>query len=148
MQAKEKVIPESGCGVGVTSIFLPGQNGNGFLSCLRFCPVIWMGFAWASAWGHLHGVLPRHLDGLLPRHLSGWGFAQAHEWGHLDGVLILPVGTSFDKICPHMDGASSPCRGKHPSRCPLRCLGKTLSGPYPGGVRRVRSNPPFHQDSN
>ena len=34
-QAKEKgggVIPESGCEVGVTSIFLPGQNGNGLLS--------------------------------------------------------------------------------------------------------------------
>ena len=57
-RAKEKgggVIPESGCGVGVTSIFLPGQNGNGLLSCLRFCPGIacgpeW-GFARASGWG-------------------------------------------------------------------------------------------------
>ena len=47
---KEKgggVIPESGCGVGVTSIFLPGQNGNGLLSCLRFCP----GIAWGPEWG-------------------------------------------------------------------------------------------------
>ena len=37
---------------------------------------------------------------------------------------ILRSGTSFDMFYPHMDGASSPCRGKHPSRCPLRCLGK------------------------
>ena len=48
-RAKEKggeVIPESGCGMGVTSIFLPGHPG------------------------HLDGVLPGHLDGVLPGHLD------------------------------------------------------------------------------
>ena len=62
-QVKEKVggvIPE----MGVTSILLPRQNGNGLLSCLRFCPGIWVGcFAWAPGWGSARA--------------SGGGFARA-----------------------------------------------------------------------
>ena len=92
------VIPESGCEVGVASMFCPGQNRNGRLSWMGFCPGTWMGFcpgtwmgfclgtwmgfcpgtwmgfwAQASGWvlpGHLDGVLPGHLDGVLPRHLD------------------------------------------------------------------------------
>ena len=102
-QAKEKgggVIPESGCGVGVTSRaewewvpvmpeVLPGH-----------CLGTWMGFARASGWGFarasgwgfsrasgwvfpgpLDGVLPGHLDGVLPGHMDGV------LPGHMDGVL-------------------------------------------------------------
>ena len=99
-QAKEKgggVIPESGCSVGVTSIFLPGQNGNGLLSCLRFCP----GIAWGPESGHLDevlpghlgGVLPGHLDGVLPRHLDGVlpGHLDGVLPGHLDGILLASM---------------------------------------------------------
>ena len=69
--------------MGVTSIFfLPGQNGNGLLSCLRFCPGICLGTWRASGWGlpgpldevlpgHLDEVLPGHLDEVLPGHLDG-----------------------------------------------------------------------------
>ena len=83
------LIPESGCGVGATSIFLTGQNGNGLLSCPGIAWGLGWGFARASGWGfaralgwgfaralgwglpgHLDGVLPRHLDGVLPGHLD------------------------------------------------------------------------------
>ena len=44
----------------------------------------------------------------------------SHGWeggaGHLDGVLQSWDFASFDEFCPHIDGASSPCWGKHPSR--------------------------------
>ena len=93
------VIPESGCEVGVAWVWplwqLTGQNENGLLSWMGFCPGTWMGFCpgtWmAGTWisngalpGHMDGVLPGHMDGVLPGHMDGahrWGFAWAHGWG-------------------------------------------------------------------
>ena len=108
---KEKVggvIPESGCGVGVTSIFLPGQNGNGLLSCLRHLDGVLPRHLDGVLPGHLDGVLPGHLDEILTghldgafiwmRHLSGWGFAWASIWMeffYVSGYGVLPR---------HMDG--------------------------------------------
>ena len=67
------VIPESGCEVGVTSMFCPG-NCPGRMR-MGSCPG-W-GFVWAHGWpwgtwmGHTDGVLPGHMDGVLPGHMDG-----------------------------------------------------------------------------
>ena len=129
------VIPESGC-----AIFLPGQNGifsylgrMGMGSChewglprhclgtwMGFCPGIWMGFCqgiWMGFWpGTLDEVLPRHMDG-------GFGFCP-----------VALASTSFAHTSD-MDGASSPCRGKHPSRCPCTKM------PWQNPIKMPRQKP-------
>ena len=72
-------------------MFCPGQNRNGRLSWMGFCPGTWMGFC-LGTWmgvlpGHMDRVLPGHMDGVLPRHMDGvlgpgiWmGFAWAFGW--------------------------------------------------------------------
>ena len=100
----------SGCGMGVTSMFCPGNclgrmrmgscPGWGFAQahgwqthgfCLGtgmgFCLGTWMGFCLGTHIcldgvlpGHMDRVLPGHMDGVLPGHMDGRGFAWAHGW--------------------------------------------------------------------
>ena len=68
-----------GCDLYVLPRQLPGQNENGLLSWMGFCPGTWMADTWVLP-GHRDGVLPGHMDGVLPgdAYLPGWGFAWAH----------------------------------------------------------------------
>ena len=123
------VIPESGCGIGVTSMFCPGRMrmgsypGWGFVWAHgRFCPgtsmagtwIYPMGFClgtWTVLPGHIdgrhmdisNGVLPGHMDGVLPGHMDGVlpGHMDGVLPGHMDGVLP----GHMDGVLPgHMDG--------------------------------------------
>ena len=109
------VIPERGCGIGVTSMFCPGRMrmgsypGWGFVWAHgRFCPgtsmagtwIYPMGFClgtWTVLPGHIdgrhmdisNGVLPGHMDGVLPGHMDGV------LPGYMDGVLPSAHGWGF-----------------------------------------------------
>ena len=69
---------------------LPGQNENGLLYWMGFCPGTWMADTWVLP-GHRDGVLPGHIDGGLP--------------GHMDGGISMAIWRS---VCPGMH----PCVGK------------------------------------
>ena len=112
-RAKEKgggVTLESVGVVWVCPLFLPGQNGNGFLSCLRFCPGIWMGAYWMGfgpgTWiwmGFCPGIWMRCCPGTWMRFFPGIDLYGGID---LDGGIwmgfcnhgILPYGTSFDNF--------------------------------------------------
>ena len=70
-----------GCDLYVLTRQLPGQNENGLLSWMGFCPGwigfcpgTWMGFCpgtWMAGTWIFNGVLPGYMDGVLPRHMDG-----------------------------------------------------------------------------
>ena len=143
-----------GCDLYVLPGQLPGQNENGILFWMGFCPGAWMGYGWGFARAHGWGFA------WASRWASGWVFAPAwgrcsiHVWAkHIEASKIpIPPSmclgkTPYPDRCPgtenpiqvpgqnliQMPAGKTPskCPGKTPSRCPgktpSRCPGKTPS---------------------